>query len=202
MNEQENTSKALADLERTIRVSDQSCTAYAILRDRYKKYSTSLDLFILFLSTWLTAMVWAQPTIAEQLTPPNISKDIWLGVLSVGAFCLSLLQLLVNWKARSNSFQQALNVLSTYVKELRPLRAVPELEKIEIALQRYQAITEPLEPIPEVDFLKLKKHHRLKLKISRHLDEYPGTNIWLLKWKFRLLDNYATLRNKDQKDTL
>lgn len=185
-----------ADLDRTIRVSDQSCTAYAILRDRYKLRSTLLDVVILLLSAWLTAMIWVQPAIAEQLTPLKLQKDIWIGILSIGTFGLSLIQLQVNWKARANSCHQALTVLSTYVKELRPLRAAPEAAKIEAALERYQAITEPLEPIPEGEFLKMKQRHQLKVRISKHLDTHPGANLFLLRLSIRWHDNCALLRSE------
>lgn len=190
-----------ADLDRTIRVSDQSCTAYAILRDRYRRRSTLLDVVILLLSAWLTAMVWVQPVIAEQLTPFKLHKDIWIGFLSVGTFGLSLVQLQVNWKARASSCHQALTVLSTYVKELRPLRASPEPAKIEAALERYQAITEPLEPIPEAEFLKMKQRHQIKVRISKHLDTHPGANLWLLRLSLRWRDNRALLCSDDKGDT-
>jgi hypothetical protein len=171
----------LADLERTIRVSDQSCTGYAILRDRYRRWSFILDLAILLLSAWLTAMVWVQPVIADLLTPCNLPRDIWLGLLSIFTFALSLVQLLVNWKERSNSFHQAMITLSTYLKELRPLRVSTDAAKIGAVLKRYQAITEPLQPIPESNFLKLKQEHKKKILISKFLDKHPGCNLTLIR---------------------
>ena len=190
-----------ADLKRTIRVSDQSCTAYAVLRDRYRRRSTLLDVIILLLSAWLTAMVWVQPAIADQLTLFKLSRDIWLGLLSVGTFGLSLVQLQVNWKGRATSYRQALAVLSTYVKELRPLRAAADPTKIEAALERYQAITEPLEPIPEAEFLALKQRHLLKMQLSQYLDEHPGTSLWLMRWKLRWHDSRAMLCADDRGKT-
>ncbi len=172
---------ALDSLNRTIRVSDQSCTAYALLRDRYRRRSTVLDITILLLSAWLSAMVWVQPQIAEELTPRLVSRDMWIGLLSIAAFMLSLVQLQVNWKGRAASFHQAMSVLSTYVKELRPLRAGADERAITTALARYQAITEPLEPIPEAYFLRLKQKHRIKLTMSRYLDSHPGANLSILR---------------------
>lgn len=168
-------------LDRAIRVSDQSCTAYAILRDRYKRWSTGLDLVILMTSAWLTAMVFVQPEIADKLSPGTIPQAIWLGILSIGTFCLSLVQLQVNWKARAQSFHQAATALSSLVKELRPLVATSEVSKVEAALARYQALSESLEPIPEAEFVKLKQRHKIKLAISRHLDQHPGTSITLFR---------------------
>jgi len=187
---------ALEALERALRVSDQSCTAYAILRDRYKRWSTGLDLGILLTSAWLTAMVFVQPAIAEQLTPGTISKDVWLGLLSIGAFCLSLVQLQVNWKGRAQAYQQAATTLSNFVKELRPLKGTADAARIEVVLARYQALTESLEPIPESDFVKLKQRHKIKLEISRHLDSFPGTSIGILRIKLWWRDNLTIFKSK------
>jgi hypothetical protein len=187
------------DLERTIRVSDQSCTAHAVLRDRYRRRSTGLDLAILLTSGWLVATVWIQPSIADRLTPIYISREIWLGLLSLFTFGLSLVQLQVNWKERANSHHQALTTLSTYVKELRVLRGATDVPRISAALERYQAITEPLQPIPEADFLQLKKRHLLKVAASKHLDAYPGTSLFLFRLALLLRHNAELLhRNRKQ----
>ena len=189
------------DLNRTIRVSDQSCTGHAILRDRYKRRSTCLDLAILLISAWLTAMVWIQPGIADQLTPFGISRELWLGLLALGAFCLSLVQLQVNWKERANSHHQALATLSTYVKELRVLRGSTDMGHIAAALERYQAITEPLQSIPESDFLGLKRQHLIKMATSKHLDTHPATNLLLFRLALLWRSNVTLLdSDKEHRD--
>lgn len=186
-----------ADLLRTIRVSDQSCTGYAILRDRYRQWSLLLDLAILLLSLWLNAMVWVQPSIAEKLTPFGMRQDIWLGLLAISAFALSLLQILVNWKEKANSFHQAMLTLSTYVKELRPLWNSEDNKQIENALIRYQTITEPLPPIPDSQFLELKKRHKIKILTSSFLDKHPGTSLTLLRVIVWFRSNKSALNWKE-----
>lgn len=168
-------------LQRSIRVADQSCTAYSILRDDFRRRSTFLDISILLLSTWLTAMVFVQPNIAVALSPHAIPKDIWLGLLCIGTFFLSLIQLQVNWKGRSQVYQQAATALSTFTKEHRPLGPETEATTLEKALLRYQFITDTLEPIPESKFLKLKQKHKIKVAISKHLDSHPGASILMLR---------------------
>src|SRR5262245_35193618 len=79
-----------AELQRALRVCGQSLTAYAVLRDRYRFYANFLDLLILLISAWLVAMVFVQVEIADVLTPPGISRELWLGLLAIGSFCLSL----------------------------------------------------------------------------------------------------------------
>ena len=146
---------------------------------------------ILLISAWLTAMVFAQASIAEQLTPGTLSKDMWLGLLSIGAFGLSLVQLQVNWKARAQVYHQAATALSTFVKEVRPVLGSTDTAKIEAALAKYQVLTESLEPIPESEFVKLKKKHKVKVEISKHLDNYPGASITLFRLKLWYRDTFA-----------
>jgi len=181
-------------LQRALRVADQSCTGYSALRDRFRARSTFLDLTILLISAWLVAMVFVQPTIAVELSPRGISKDIWLGLLSIGVFFLSLIQLQVDWKGRAGTYQQAAAALSAFVKEFRPLSSEAESTALERALLRYQMLTDTLEPIPESQFLSLKRRHKLKVEVSRHLDTHPGTNIWLIKAALWWRDNRATLK--------
>lgn len=200
MNDVSKPSDLRANLQRTIRVSDQSCTGYAILRDRYRQWSLLLDLAILLLSLWLIAMVWVQPAIADKLSPPGIQRDIWLGLLAILTFALSLVQILVNWKEKANSYHQAMLTLSTYVKELRLLWNSDDKAQIENALIRYQAITEPLLPIPDSQFLKLKKRHKMKILVSKFLDRNPGTNMTLLRAIVWWRSNEAALNWKTDEE--
>lgn len=177
-------------LERALRVADQLCTAYSILRDRLQGWATSLDLIILLLSAWLTAMVFVQPQIAIALSPPGISKDLWLGLLSIAAFALSLVQLQVNWKGKAENFKQAASAMSSFSKEHRTLKSSNDDLLIIQALLKYQLITDNLEPIPDSQFLKLKQRHKLKIEISKHLDQYPSSSLLLLKIKIWWRDNF------------
>jgi hypothetical protein len=182
-----------AALARAIRVGDQSCTAYAYLRDKYQRYSFWLDLAILLLSAWLTSMVFVQPRIAVTLSPRQINPDVWIGLLSILAFALSLVQLLVDWKGRAHSFQQAATSLSGFVKEHRSIAMSISEEELDLALARYSALTDGFEPIPEGEFLALKRKHRLKVEFSRLLDERPGASLTLWRLRMALRDNTAPL---------
>jgi hypothetical protein len=187
-------SDRLAALERAFRVSDQSCTGYAILRDRYKRRAKALDIAILLISAWITAMVFAEVSIAERLSPPGVPKDLWLGLLSVGAFCLSLVQLQVSWKGRAQTYQQACIALSSFVKEYRPLLRKADSTAVQVALTRYQALAESIEPIPDSQFLALKKRHKLKVEISRHLDTHPAASLTLVRIALWWRDNKSSRR--------
>ena len=134
-------------------------------------------------------MVFVQPHIAVALSPKQIPSDIWIGLLSILAFALSLIQLQVNWKGRAQLYRQAASSLSAFVKEHRHLANTSSELQAEAALTRYSALTDSLEPIPEHQFLALKKKHRLKVELSRLLDDHPGASLMLWRLSIALRDN-------------
>lgn len=187
---QGNTDPIEQQLARAVRVSDQLCTGYAVLRDRYKEWATAMDLIILALSAWLSALSFVSNEIAVVVTPHGLSKDLWQGLLSTFVFVCSLVQLQVNWKGRAQLYQQAVLSLSSFVKESRPLIAQPEPNAIRSALLKYQTVTDSIEPIPEASFLALKRRHRIKLVLSDLLDKRPGASIWVLKLQVWFRDTF------------
>jgi hypothetical protein len=54
---------------------------------------------------------------------------------------------------------------------------------------RYDMASDVGAGIPERDFLKLKRRHKLKVKISKLLDTRPGASIALTKLQLILRDN-------------
>jgi hypothetical protein len=166
---------------RALRVADQQATAYAVLNDRYKLRARLLDISILLLSVWLVAMTFVEPRIGDSLSPPFMRRELWIGLLSVGTFMLSAVQLLVDWKGRAASYSRSLAAVSGFVKTYRSLgkASQPQAGPIQQALAAYQAMTDSIESVPEAEFLKLKRRHHLKLAVSAMLDERPGMSIWL-----------------------
>lgn len=182
-------SSSPTSLLRTLRVADQSCTAHAILRDKYHRMYIGLDCATLLISTWILMMVFVQPEIAVQLSPPWISQTIWIGLLSFMVFILTFVQLIVDWKGRYQAHHQAVAALSAFVKEYRPTKNSTDMALLDKAVLQYRLITETLTQIPENDFLRLKRKHLVKIEISRQLDAAPGTSVFLLSLKLWLRDN-------------
>lgn len=182
----------IAAIERAVRVADQQCTAYGHLRDRFLLCARGLDLSILAVSTWLLAMTFVEPRIGVALAPAGIEAPIWIGLLSIGVFFLSLVQLLVNWKAKADSYQRSLAALSEFVKIGRPLARAGMAEtsrEVETALALYHQISEWTEPVPEKLFLPLKQKHVRKVEISKALDTSPSASILRLRISFWIRDN-------------
>src|ERR1041385_7032884 len=90
-----------SELARIRRVADMLCSSHAALRDRYARRATALDLSILALTAWLSAIAFVAPRINATLTPPSFDPQIWVGLLSVATLFLAIVQLKTNWKGRS-----------------------------------------------------------------------------------------------------
>ena len=97
------------EIERVKRIADMSCSAHAFLRDKYYFKSQALDLAIVVSSTWIIALVFVEPRIGIKLTPGPIEPIIWVGLLSVGNFVLSLFQFIINWKDKYSLHKMAVD---------------------------------------------------------------------------------------------
>ncbi len=175
------------DVQRLLRKCDMMCSGHAVLRDRFRRRALWLDLSILALTTWLAAMAFVEPTIGARFTPFALERDIWLGLLAVGTFFLSLLHMRLDWKAHANAHAAAVRLFSSVTQTCRVVLGhqdpLPRLDMEQIRA-RYDAACDSSVGISEREFLNLKRHHLLKVALSRHLDEHPSTwpRLVLLKW--------------------
>ncbi len=182
------------ELERIHRVSDMLVTGHASLRDRYTLRATLLDLAVMALSVWLTAVVFIEPRISVKLTPFGMEPQLWVGFLGIFAFFLSLAQLVVNWKGRADAHKRSGDIYAEVKRECGYLLASQEAltaESCQRVLSRYDLATEVGTYLPETEFLVQKRNHLRKVEISKFLDKHPSASISLLKLKFWWRDNRA-----------
>ena len=182
----------MEELTRILRVSDQMATGYAVLRDQYALRARVLDFFILAVSAWLLAMVFVEPSIGKSLSPFHIPSEIWIGLLSIFVFVLAIVQSRVDWKAKSDAYQRALISLSEVVLDGRQLFAAtptPTLAEANPLITKYYVLVRFIEPIPENRFLEVKQKHKLKVAISKLLDDKPGASLHLLRLQIWIRDN-------------
>lgn len=186
------------ELERIKRVSDMLITAHAVLRDRYGRRALMIDITILGASIWLTAMAFVDPSIGLKLTPFGLSKDLWLGLLSVLVFFFSMVQIRVDWKGREYAHARACEAYVSVKKECGNLLGQEKIDSPEYnrVLDRYESAGTLSIPIPEAEFNKLKGMHKTKIEISCHLDERPATSLMLLKLRLWWRDNIGNVNGK------
>jgi hypothetical protein len=183
----------LEELRRIRRVADMLCTCHAVLRDRYSRIALFVDVITLAFSTWILALAFVSPTIAVRLSPFGWDSMIWMGALSAGTFFLTLLQLKTDWRGRSDGHKRSLAVYAEVKREAGYLIASGDGGEIEYlrVLARYDLASAVAVEIPEKDFLALKRRHRIKVMISKHLDEHPGTSIVLFRTRIWYRDNFS-----------
>jgi hypothetical protein len=180
------------ELERIRRVADQLCTAHAVMRDRFKRRAFGPDLAILLLSTWLTALAFVDPRFHQWLVPLQIDARLWIGLIGVLTFCLTLVQLQTDWRRRSEAHGRSFSMYSEVKREAGYLLASSEgivAREFQRVADRYDMASDVGTGIPERDFLKLKRRHKLKVEISKLLDARPGASIALTKLRLILRDN-------------
>ena len=179
------------ELQRVRRVSDMLCTAHAGLRDRMAMRSLFLDLSILALSSWITALAFVEPKLNLTLTPFGLKPEIWGGLLAVGTFFLTVLQLKTDWKACAEAHKRSLDIYSEVKREAGYLLAESTLEEVAVrrVLSRYDMASSITVSIPEAEFLSQERRHGIKVRLSKHLDKRPSSSIFLTKIKFWWRDN-------------
>lgn len=182
------------EIERIRRVSDMLASGHAGLRDRYCRRATMLDLGIMALSTWLTAVIFIEPRINLKLTPRFLDSQLWVGFLGIFTFFLSIVQLRVDWKGRSDAHRRAFDLYSEVKRESGYLLASQKnltSENCQRVLSRYDLATEVGAPLPEKEFLAQKQRHLQKVRMSRILDKHPSGSIVLLRIRFWWRDNVS-----------
>jgi hypothetical protein len=182
----DNPKECRPEIDRVLRVSDMLVTAHAHLRERYARRALILDLTILGLSIWLTAVVFVEPRLNLKLTPDGLDPQVWVGLLGIGTFFLSIVQLRVDWKGQSDAHKRSFDLYAEVKNECRYLLSsggILTREMCQSALTKFELASDVGSQIPEEEFLKQKRRHLLKVAMSRHLDTHPAASLFLLRLK-------------------
>lgn len=181
------------EVERVRRVADQLCTAHASLRDQFKHRAVILDIVILLASAWLTALAFIDPHFEKWLIPMGIDSHLWIGLFGIGIFFLTLIQFKIDWNGKAEAHARSFAMYAEVKREAGYLLAsnaeIPPKEFQRLAA-RYDMASDVGVGVPEKDFLRLKRRHLMKVRISKFLDEAPGASITLTKLKVFLRDNF------------
>ena len=187
------------ELGRIRQVSDTLCTGHAGLRDRFARRALALDVSILALSTWLVALAFVEPRLNVSLTPFGLDSQIWVGLLAVGTFFLTIIQIKTDWKGRSDAHKRTLDIYAEVKREAGYLLATgdPDEGACRRVLARYDLASEVGVEIPENDFLPQKRRHKIKVALSKHLDTHPSASLLLTRLRFWFRDNFGKDSSRD-----
>lgn len=181
------------EIQRIRAVSDMLCTGHAILRHRYARKAIVLDLSILALAAWLSALAFVAPNVNVSLTPFGLDPQLWAGLLSVMVVFLSIVQLRTDWKGRSDAHRRSLETYAEVKRESGYVLAGDEFDEASCrrVLARYDMASAVAVEIPERFFLIQKRKHKMKVALSMHLDTHPGASLLLTRIRFWMRDNFS-----------
>lgn len=186
------------EIERMFRVTDQMATAHSILRDRFRWRALTVDVCLLVGSACLTALALLEPSTIQGLIRTDVSVGLLRALVGLFTFTASIVQLKVDWRGRSALHARAVEFLIALKHELG--RAMLECEnhqrqrRFELARARFELIGALTPPLPDRQFIALKRAHRLKVEVSKIVDQHPGTWGWLARLRITLRDNFGWRR--------
>lgn len=185
------------ELERIRKTADLLSTAHASMSDRYGRKALAIDIAILLATACLTALGLADPRFSRWLVPESIDPTLWIGLLGLLTFCLTLLQIKTDWKGLSEGHQRTFAMYVEVKREAGYMLAsdsgvsVREFQRL---ASRYDMASDLGKGIPEKWFLALKRQHRIKVAISKILDDRPGAVIFFLKFQVLWRDTWQRKR--------
>jgi hypothetical protein len=150
-----------------------------------------LDLSIMGTSTWLVALAFVEPRLNVSLTPFHLDSQIWVGLLSVATFFMTIVQFKTDWKGRADAHKRSLEVYAEVKREAGYFLAGGASDEAECrrVLGRYDMASALAIEVPEREFLIQKRRHKLKIALSKHLDTHPSASLLLTRIKFWIKDN-------------
>lgn len=194
--------KPKMELQRLERIADMMLSAHSILRDRFARRATAFDIILLVVSGILCGTTFLDPALIRYFHLDTEKIRALLGICAILVFILSIVGLRVDWKEKTSRYQHACRTLANIKAKSRELLGTEEDHQVAEGpefLRTSSFAMSDLIPIPDAEFVKLKAKHKQKVEISRLLDNYPSIPIWLLRWKLRLRDLHAMVKENAKK---
>jgi hypothetical protein len=179
------------ELERQKRVISMMITMHSILSCKYSRKANFFEIILLIVSGVLNTLVFIDTNFITRVTSINpLNQQLLIGIASVTVFTISIVLLKVNWKEKSESHRKAAEQLFILLQDCRMILNLPDHEEKNLQTfefnKRYRQITNMLEKIPNSKFNSLKSAHYRKLELSKLIDRFPGSTLFVLKVKLFL----------------
>jgi hypothetical protein len=131
-----------------------------------------------------------------RLTPFGLDSQLWTGLLAVGTFFLTIVQMKTDWKGRADAHKRTFEIYAEVKREAGYIIASGKYDEAECrrVLARYDMASAVGEAVPEADFLPEKRRHKLKVALSKHLDTHPGASLFMTRIRFWIRDNLSRTR--------
>jgi hypothetical protein len=183
------------EIDRMFKITDQMATCHSVLRDRYHRYSLIAEIVVLVGSATLTSLAFLDSAALKAIVPSQVPPPILLAVAGLVTFVASIVQLKVDWGGKSALHAKAAEFVFDLKNELGRIHLVnsqAERDALFVPVRaKYEMIGKLTPPIPDAQFLLLKRLHCLKIEVSRRISRHPGTWPWLMKLRIVFSDNFG-----------
>jgi len=170
------------ELQKILRIMDQTITAHSILHDQNKRMAFISELLLMGAAIFLTILSIAddQYFLFFSLKPADVKS--YVSIYSVIALIVNILAWKIDWRGQSLIHGQARERLSQLKLECRKALSDPNVEdECLIKLCRDCNVRQSeLEPIPENKFNALKIKHLKKVEFSKFSSIHAGKPHWLI----------------------
>jgi K+-sensing histidine kinase KdpD len=176
------------ELEREKKVINMMITMHSILSSKYSRLSSIFEITLLIASVILNTLIFADPKfISKSILINENDQKLILGFASVIVFAISIVLLQVKWKERSEDHCRASEQLFILLQECRTITSIKNEEERNALCQefykRYLQVTNMLVKIPDSKFNSLKLAHYRKIELSKLIDKFPRSSLFILKMK-------------------
>jgi hypothetical protein len=171
--------------QRQYEVVDQLLSMHSIYRDRLELRAFLLNSLLVAASLILCAASFINDEQIRLLGwDPNVARLIFGGI-SVVVLIFAIAEFRVDWKSVAGKHALAVHQLGELKVEYRTefSRSQGQDEKANRRLTlQYKRIMKDLVPVPERQFVGLKKLHQAKKALSRRIAENPTSPVWFLRF--------------------
>jgi hypothetical protein len=176
----------MIEIERQKKVLSMMMTAHSVLRDRYLLFSSIFEISLLIGSVILNVVVFIDENYIFRMTGLSIDiQKLIAGIASITVFTISIVLLQVRWKEKAESHSIAVNKLSKMMQECRTIINIQDgtekEERAEKFSEKYNEEMNSIVEIPEKKFNSLKMIHYRKVELSKLIEKYPKSHLWVLK---------------------
>ena len=181
----------MIEFQREKKVISMMITAHSVLRDRYLRLANFFEITLLVASVILNVVVFIDAGYITRITGiDEDSQKLIAGLSSVTVFAISIVLLQVRWKERAENHCKAADELFALLHDCRNIEIQPEgqekNENVDAFVKKYFDITSTLTKIPDKKFNSLKLIHYRKKELSKLIEKYPRSRLFILKIKLFL----------------
>lgn len=177
--------------DRQYETIDLMLNSHALLRDKYKFRALLLNIGILLASVFICALVFVDAQLFNQIGIPSQKAKFFIGVFSIICFALSLIEYRIDLKGQASLHSDAANRLASLKIEYRDsyskFKGASETENQKLT-DKYNETMDRIVSIPESMFIKLKSSYHHKKIVSKLINEFPSTPVFILSMKSRFKD--------------